>query len=75
MGEHGFVVEAISTFSKITLTQFGSLGHRDNEKGGRWAQITAKGAFSNWRIESVSPYLFFHFYFSVFWRVNWLILE
>lgn len=45
VGEHGFVVEAISTFSKITLTQFGSLGHRDNEKGGRWAQITAKGAF------------------------------
>lgn len=45
VGEHRFVAEAISTFSKITLTKLGSLGHRDNEKGGRWAQITAKEAF------------------------------
>lgn len=44
-GEHEFVAEAISTFSKITLTKFGNLGHRDSEKGGRWAQIMAKGAF------------------------------
>lgn len=45
VGDHKSVAEAISTFSEITLTKFGSLGHGDNEKGGRWAQIIAKGAF------------------------------